>query len=102
MEWAKNLKRFLRFMPVLICAVLAADSWSEETSPAATPSPSGSPKEHSAQVITPPSAPPPQPEGFMQFKKSSKADSDTYQYLNKRNDPNPSMNKEAADYESGK
>jgi hypothetical protein len=48
-----------------------------------------------------PSAPPPA-EGFLLYQPTSNEKQDTYQYLNKQDDPNLSMNKNAENYESGK
>lgn len=48
-----------------------------------------------------PSAPPPA-EGFLLYQPTSNEKQDTYLYLNKQDDPNLNMNKNAQNYESGK
>lgn len=48
-----------------------------------------------------PSEPPPAG-GFLQYKATSGEKSDTYQYLNKQDNPNQSMDSNSKNYESGK
>lgn len=50
----------------------------------------------------PSSSPPPAAGGFLEYKPSAAEKSDTYQYLNRQDNPNTSMNANVQNYESGK
>ncbi len=55
-----------------------------------------------AEAADPLPAAPPPAEGFLQFKPTAQQKSDTYQFLNKQDDPNRNMDKSIKDYQSGK
>jgi hypothetical protein len=84
MKTAKKLRQAMLFISVILFSLNGTPACAEDAAP----------------VVIPSSSPPPT-EGLLEYKTSAKQKDETYQYLNKRDVPNPSMNKEAADYISG-
>ena len=79
-----------------------------QTDSSPSPSPTSTPNGPNVRADTPaaaaivPAGSPPPEEGLLQNKPTAGQKSDTYQFLNKRDNPNPTMQQNAQDFESGK